>query len=176
MSIPFADNRIGSRRALPQRSADGHTAEHPVNMPRTLRCRFHMFHILLFPVSRPCVCGEKFVDLLSTDISLHDDHLRQIRTKQRQTPDFPGASLGIRPAAFRLASQPSPRRAARGRVEDYFAAFDLYGGIEDFRGILREVATLPERDMNFVCKVFDLKKEELRCYTRRQLRLQLWDY
>ena len=54
--------------------------------------------------------------------------------------------------------------------------FDLYGGIEDFRGILREVATLPERDMNFVCKVFDLKKEELRCYTRRQLLLQLWDY
>lgn len=64
----------------------------------------------------------------------------------------------------------------RGRVEDYFAAFDLYGGIEGFRGILREVATLPARDMNFVCKVFDLKKEELRCYTRRQLRLQLWDY
>ena len=64
----------------------------------------------------------------------------------------------------------------RGRVEDYFAAFDLYGGIEGFRGILREVATLPERDMNFVCKVFDLKKEELRCYTRRQLRRQLCDY
>ncbi len=68
------------------------------------------------------------------------------------------------------------RVVERGRVEDYFAAFDLYGGIEDFRGILREVATLPERDMNFVCKVFDLKKEELRCYTRRQLLLQLWDY
>lgn len=49
------------------------------------------------------------------------------------------------------------RVVERGRVEDYFAAFDLYGGIEDFRGILREVATLPERDMNFVCKVFDLK-------------------
>lgn len=68
------------------------------------------------------------------------------------------------------------RRLVVQRVEDYFAAFDLYGGIEGFRGILREVATLPERDMNFVCKVFDLKKEELRCYTRRQLLLQLWDY
>lgn len=65
------------------------------------------------------------------------------------------------------------RVVERGRVEDYFAAFDLYGGIEGFRGILREVATLPEQDMNFVCAVFHLEKEELRCYVRRQLRLQL---
>lgn len=89
MSIPFADNRIGSRRALPQRSADGHTAEHPVNMPRTLRCRFHMFHILLFPVSQPCVCGEKFVDLLSTDISLHDDPSSTDTNKTRVNTGFP---------------------------------------------------------------------------------------
>ena len=46
----------------------------------------------------------------------------------------------------------------RGWLRDYFAAFDLYGGIEGFR------------EINFVCTAFGLKKEELRCYTRRQLR------
>lgn len=67
------------------------------------------------------------------------------------------------------------RVVERGRVEDYFAAFDLYGGIAGFRELLREVTTLSERDMNFVCKVFHLETEELRCYTRRQLRLKLLD-
>ena len=51
----------------------------------------------------------------------------------------------------------------RGCAEDYFAAFDLYGGIAGFREILREVSTLS----------VNLKKEELRCYTRRLLRRKL---
>ena len=55
-------------------------------------------------------------------------------------------------------------------LRDYFAAFDLYGGIEGFREIIKEVPTLSAQDMNFVCTAFGLKKEELRCYTRRQLR------
>jgi len=58
----------------------------------------------------------------------------------------------------------------RGWLRDYFAAFDLYGGIEGFREIIKEVPTLSAQDMNFVCTAFGLKKEELRCYTRRQLR------
>ena len=61
----------------------------------------------------------------------------------------------------------------RGCAEDYFAAFDLYGGIAGFREILREVSTLSEKDLNFVCTFFNLKKEELRCYTRRLLRRKL---
>lgn len=58
----------------------------------------------------------------------------------------------------------------RGWLKDYFAAFDLYGGIEGFREIIKEVPTLSAQDMNFVCTAFDLKKEELKCYTRRQSR------
>ena len=58
----------------------------------------------------------------------------------------------------------------RGWLRDYFAAFDLYGGIEGFREIIKEVPTLSAQDMNFVCTAFGLKKEELRCYTRNQLR------
>ena len=56
---------------------------------------------------------------------------------------------------------------------DFYAAFNLYGGIEGFREIIKEVPNLSPMDMNFVCIVFNLKKEELKCYTRKQLRNQL---
>lgn len=61
----------------------------------------------------------------------------------------------------------------RGWLNDFYAAFRLYGGIEGFREIIKEVPILSSRDMNFVCIVFDLKKEELKCYTRKLLREQL---
>lgn len=48
----------------------------------------------------------------------------------------------------------------------------MYGGIEGFREIIKEVATLSKQDMEFVCLVFGLKKEELRCYTRMLRRNQ----
>lgn len=58
----------------------------------------------------------------------------------------------------------------RGWLSDYYAALNLYGGMEPFREIIKEVPTLSERDQQFVCSVFHLKKEELRCYTRKLLR------
>ena len=48
----------------------------------------------------------------------------------------------------------------RGWLKDFYAAFKLYGGIEGFREIIKEVPSLSPRDMNFVCVVFNLKKEE----------------
>ena len=44
---------------------------------------------------------------------------------------------------------------------------------EGFREIIKEVPSLSPRDMNFVCVVFNLKKEELKCYTRKLLRDRL---
>lgn len=61
----------------------------------------------------------------------------------------------------------------RGWLKDFHAAFQMYGGISGFREIIKEIPYLSARDMNFVCNTFDLKKEELRCYTRKQLRDQL---
>jgi len=62
----------------------------------------------------------------------------------------------------------------RGREEDYLAIFHLYGGIEGVRQIImNEVPWLSPKDMSFVCRIFDLKKEELKCYTRAQLRAKL---
>ncbi|MDE5703932.1 MAG: hypothetical protein K2H70_03810 [Bacteroidales bacterium] len=61
----------------------------------------------------------------------------------------------------------------RGWLPDFYAAINMYGGIEAFKNIIKEVPVLSERDMAFVCTVFGLKKEELRCYTRKLLREKL---
>lgn len=62
-----------------------------------------------------------------------------------------------------------------GEPEDFFAAFDLYGGIEGFRDALKNVPYLNNLDMHFVCTVFNLKKEELKCYTKKQSNPGHWN-
>ena len=63
-----------------------------------------------------------------------------------------------------------------GTPEDYYAAFDLYGGIEGFREIIKTVPYLNNIDINFVCIFFNLKREELRCCTKRQLNQKRWNF
>jgi hypothetical protein len=59
----------------------------------------------------------------------------------------------------------------RGTVEDFYAIFRLYGGIEGVREIIKEIpAVLSPRDETFALRVFHLKKEDLQCYTRKRLR------
>lgn len=65
------------------------------------------------------------------------------------------------------------RVVERGTMEDFYAAIRLYGGIAKVREIIKEIPTLSDIDMNFVCSVFGLKKEQLRCYTRRLSRERL---
>ena len=63
------------------------------------------------------------------------------------------------------------RVIAMGRLSDWYAAFDLYGGIQGFRRIVRdEVVDLSPRDLNFVCHAFKIKLEDTRCYKQAQLR------
>ena len=62
----------------------------------------------------------------------------------------------------------------RGREEDFLAIFNLYGGIEGVRQIIRdEVLWLEPKDMSFASKTFGLKKEDLKCYIRAQSRAKL---
>ena len=61
----------------------------------------------------------------------------------------------------------------RGRPEDFYAAIRLYGGLENFREIIKELPELSAIDTVFVGAYFDLKEEELRCYTRKQFRERL---
>ena len=54
-----------------------------------------------------------------------------------------------------------------GWPEDFYGAFDLYGGFEGFREIIKSIPHLSDIDINFVCHYFNLQKEELLCYTRK---------
>lgn len=62
------------------------------------------------------------------------------------------------------------RVVERGWFKDYYAALKLYGGVDNVREIIKEIPVLSDRDMNFVCAYFNLKKEELKCYTWKQSR------
>ena len=55
----------------------------------------------------------------------------------------------------------------RGRMDDFYAILNLYGE-EGVKAALREIPYMNDKDMNFACVAFDLRKEELKCYTRKQ--------
>lgn len=61
----------------------------------------------------------------------------------------------------------------RGWMSDFYAAIALYGGKENFKKIITEIPYLSDKDIDFVSKIFDIKKENLRCYTRKQSREKL---
>lgn len=63
-----------------------------------------------------------------------------------------------------------------GRKEDYYAMFQLYGGIEKVRDIVKDIPKLSAKDINWVCELFDLKKEDLLCYTKMLSRKRLIAY
>jgi hypothetical protein len=59
----------------------------------------------------------------------------------------------------------------RGWENDYYAIFKLYGGIDGVKQIIKELpVVLSPKDEAFVLSVFKLKKEDLQCYIRKQLR------
>ncbi|MDR0294778.1 MAG: hypothetical protein LBH91_01095 [Prevotellaceae bacterium] len=58
-----------------------------------------------------------------------------------------------------------------GLPEDYYTLFKLYGGVSGVREIIKEIPCFRyPRDISFVCMTFNLKKEDLECYKRQQLR------
>ena len=59
----------------------------------------------------------------------------------------------------------------RGRRDDYYAILNMYG-LDGVREALRNVPYMNDKDMNFVCHTFNLKKEDLQCYKRKQSRQQ----
>jgi hypothetical protein len=58
----------------------------------------------------------------------------------------------------------------RGGMNDFYAAIRLYGGLDKFKEIIKKIRYLSDRNISFISIVFDLKKEELLCYTRKQWR------
>ena len=63
------------------------------------------------------------------------------------------------------------RVISMGRLSDWYAEFDLYGGIRGFRKIARDEAVdLSPRNQEFMCKALNIEITETRCYKQAQLR------
>ncbi len=63
------------------------------------------------------------------------------------------------------------RVISMGRLSDWYAAFDLYGGIRGFRKIARdEVVDISPRDLDFMCHALNIDKTQTKCYKQLQLR------
>lgn len=57
------------------------------------------------------------------------------------------------------------RVVSLGRLSDFYAAFDLYGGYRGFRKIVRDEAIdLSPRNLDFACHAFNLDPVETNCY------------
>jgi hypothetical protein len=63
----------------------------------------------------------------------------------------------------------------RGRKDDYYAMFQRYGGFDEVRKIAVRIPKLSPIDANWVCCLFDLKKQDLSCYTRMLSRKRLFN-
>lgn len=57
-----------------------------------------------------------------------------------------------------------------GTEEDYYAAFNIYGGKNNVREIIKKIPHLERREIIWVCFIFDLKEEELLCSKKKQYR------
>jgi hypothetical protein len=62
----------------------------------------------------------------------------------------------------------------RGRMDDFYAILNLYG-LSGVKEAIRQIPYLNARDLSFVCSVFNLKKESLKCYTKQQSTVQHWN-
>ena len=63
------------------------------------------------------------------------------------------------------------RVVSMGRLSDWYAVFDLYGGISGVRRIARdEVVDLSPRNLDFMCRALNIKLTETKCYRQAQLR------
>jgi len=59
----------------------------------------------------------------------------------------------------------------RGGMNDFYALFKLYGGINGVREIIKELpVVLNPRDEALIRTIFNLKKKDLQCYKRKRLR------
>lgn|SRR5574344_147157 len=63
-----------------------------------------------------------------------------------------------------------------GRMDDYYAMFQRYGGFDEVRKIVTKIPKLSPIDANWVCCLFNFKKHDLLCYTRMSSRRKLFNY
>ena len=62
----------------------------------------------------------------------------------------------------------------RGRMDDFYAILNFYG-LTGVKEAIQQISYLNPKDISFVCSVFKLKKENLKCYTKQQSTGQHWN-
>ena len=67
------------------------------------------------------------------------------------------------------------RVVERGRINDFYAVLNLYG-LKEFKEGVKNIPNLNKKDIAFVCTIFGIKKQELKCYTQKQLRQKHWSF
>lgn len=64
----------------------------------------------------------------------------------------------------------------RGKKQDIYATIRKYGGLDSFIEILKKVPHFNDIDLNYVSKAFNIPLNDLKCYTNKQLRKQLFSF
>lgn len=62
----------------------------------------------------------------------------------------------------------------RGRIDDFYAIINLYG-VNTIKREIKELPYLNDKDIAFVCAVFDMKRENLKCYIKKQSQKPHWN-
>lgn len=62
----------------------------------------------------------------------------------------------------------------RGRMNDFYAILNLYG-LTGVKEAIKQISYLNTKDISFVCSVFNLKKEDLKCYIKQQSTVRHWN-
>ena len=68
-----------------------------------------------------------------------------------------------------------PRILMRGKYEDWLEMRRFYGDKKIIE-VLKNVRYLDKKSLHFVSTLFNIPKEEFRCYTTRQSDPILWDF
>ena len=97
------------------------------------------------------------------------------KTKIKDNPQIPSHLLwDINPVNVdyeKMKSLIIQRVIERGDRDDFYTILQLYGGPEGVREIIKKTANFYDpRDESLARVLFDLKKKDLECYKRRQLR------
>jgi len=56
----------------------------------------------------------------------------------------------------------------RGRMNDFYAALNLYG-LNGFKEGIKNIPSMNAKDIAFVSNLFNINKKELKCYTKKLL-------
>ena len=116
--------------------------------------------------------GKEFVSLRKTETVLFEDYKyhsdAQVRPSLLWEFDLDRFNWQL------MRNVVVQRVLERGRMDDFYAILNLYGE-EGVKAALRAIPYMSDKNMNFVCVTFDLGKEELKCYTKKQSMPQHWN-